>query len=152
MASYAVIAGKIADGAVDVTASLANDIVTSAKIGVGALMALYHQGGSATSWITAGSTNYAVADPIKIQCGAVAITLGVATASHSPLVTFPEAWKAGTVPIVVSVMGAWSGNLQYDIIHYATSVDNNSFNATVSRGVTSNAISMVVYWIAIGPE
>lgn len=99
-----------------------------------AILALRRQGGSATVWSTAGTTDYRPAAS-KIQCGAVAVGTG-ATAT----VTFPEAFAYAPV-VVVSPFDTGSGS---PTLH-ADSISASQV-AIYNGGQDGTAI-----WVAIGP-
>jgi hypothetical protein len=88
----AVIAGKLADGAVDTTARMANDIVDDTKVGNRVPQFYRRQGGDATDWSVSGTTTY-TPGAVRMQSGAVAMAL-VATFAVSVDVTFPVAFAA----------------------------------------------------------
>lgn len=95
------------------------------------------QGGSATIWSTAGTTNY-VTGNMSIQCGSCTFVTPNAT------VTFPKAFKYA--PVVY--LSHTSANC------YSTSVQNLSattFDARLYNTSGTAIYGVTMYWIAVGP-
>ena len=90
------------------------------------------QGGSATDWNTAGTTNYALTTA-KMQCGAASLDAG-------GVVTFPVAFSQK--PIVFLTTG--QGDAAYFSILTLSATQ-------FSVAQTSGTGAKVVFWIAIGP-
>jgi len=95
---------------------------------------LLRQGGSSTSWGTNGTTNY-TQTTITVQCGSISVA-----GSSSATVTFPQAFKTGTVPLVLV-----SANASADV--NATATCTAADTATVYNW---NASTRTISWIAIG--
>jgi hypothetical protein len=96
------------------------------------------QGGSATLWNTAGTTNYVPAKTI-IQCGAVAHT-----AASTDMVTFPIAFSH--IPIVL--VSCHNSNAY---IATAEVITATNFQAWAYKSADQSDVTATVYWIAVGP-
>lgn len=147
LAADAVVAGKIADGAVDITATLANNIVDDTKAGNRVPQFYRRQGGSATIWSTSGTTSH-TPTAVRMQAGCREWT-GGAIDTGVIAVTFPTAFAYA--PLVVTTI-------------YAASDAQNDITVAI-QGPTTTAVNLVwidtgggthtsvkINWLAIGPE
>jgi len=144
----AVIAGKIADGAVDVTASLANDIVDDTKVGNRVPQFYRRQGGSATDWTTPGTTER-TPTTVRMQGGSITVALGSADTVQSATVTFPVAFSQPPLVLVTIESG---GLVDQVLVAYSDSVSASAFLAVVRRTTSGTARNYTVHWLAIGAE
>jgi hypothetical protein len=147
LAADAVIAGKIADGAVDITASLANDIVDNTKVGNRVPQFTKRQGGSATNWATVGVTNYTPTTVVQ-QGGVVNVTIPNGEVTGETIVTFPDDFAY--TPIVIATLQAFgvvdlTALACYD--HTLTTV-----KIALLRSGTTGAVTVPVAWLAVGQE
>ncbi len=118
-----------------ITASdIADATITAAKL-ASAVLNLRRQGGSASNFATAGTTNYDEPYPL-FQCGSIA------GASGTMSVVFPTAFSE--VPTVVAI-GRGSGGV-FSGGYYLVSESTTGFNLQVSATNVPPSFS----WIAIG--
>lgn len=130
----AIAAGGLANGAVDATARLANNIVDDTKVGNRVPMFTRRQGGSSTSWTTQGTTSY-TPTTVKIQGGSRSCA-----ANTDTTITFPQAFAyAPLVLISFSNRSSWFA---------VWSISASQF--TVNNEFASEAHE--IDWIAIGQE
>jgi hypothetical protein len=141
MASNSVDASKIVDGSVG-TAELADGGTTYAKLAPGAGKLTNRQGGSATNWSTAGTTNY-VPTAVRNQCGVARVLVG----TQGIAVTFPVAFS--NVPIVV-ISEVENGNATTAFIT-VNNVTASGFTVYYHAAGTVPA-TFDATWLAIGPE
>jgi hypothetical protein len=137
LAADAVIAGKIADGAVDITASLANDIVDDTKVGNRVAQFYRRQGGSASDWSLGGTTTY-TPTTIRTQWGVLAI-------SGTTVLTFPTAFSDKPVVLVSFKHGTNEG------FAYLTAVSATQITIEC-RDANGADVGGDAHWLAIGPE
>lgn len=108
------------------------------------------QGGSASDWSTAGTTNYTPGGS-KIQAGSVAVTFSSSETSNLSTVTFPEAFT-GKPLVFLSLYNNGSSTGRKVV----PTIESISASQVQIRGVvadgddTSNTYD--VYWIAFGAE
>jgi hypothetical protein len=133
----AVVAGKIADGGVSATGELANDIVDDTKVGNRVPQFYRRQGGSATDWTSAGTTDR-TPTTVRMQAGALT-PAGAATA-----VTFPAAFS--DKPVVFAQVLA---NAAFAVVDSVTA-SGCTLNAVNAAGTP--LIGATVFWLAIGAE
>lgn len=138
IANGAVTAGKIANGGVDTTARLANDIVDDTKVGNRVPQFYRRQGGSATNWNTPGSTTY-TPTMVRMQAGANA-TAG----SGSVAITFPTAFSYS--PLVSLTVVSDQG-----VFLWLSGVSATGFTVN-AESPTGVPMATVFHWLAIGPE
>jgi hypothetical protein len=134
----AIPAGGLADGAVNTTAKLANDIVDDTKAGDRVPQFYRRQGGSATDWNTDGATNYTP--------GAVRMQAGIITcnANGNTVITFPVAFSAKPLVLWGWTFGGTPSWLSVAALPTASGFTiNNSSPSIATNGV---------WWVAIGPE
>jgi hypothetical protein len=143
----AIPAGGLADGAVNTTAKLANDIVDDTKVGNRVPQFYRRQGGSSTNWSTAGTTNY-TPGAVRMQAG----VLDVGKTYTEGTVTFPVAFSQPPIVLVTLSGGVDIVNNRYEC---ATSVvvapAANSFWYAVAYSAAPSS-SFIMSWLAIGPE
>lgn len=136
LATGAVTAGKIANGGVDTTARLANDIVDDTKVGERVPQFYRRQGGHGTDWSVAGTTAY-TPGPVRMQSGTRAIAEGGTTItfptafSDTPQV-FAQPYMANLTPVVALLTASGFKLSLYD--HLGESYAGTAF------------------WLAAGPE
>ena len=144
LASDAVTQPKIGPLAVGAT-EIALNAVDDTKVGNRVPMVTRRQGGSATEWAVAGSTNYTLA-AVKIQCGLIYVGNVGAGASASVAVTFPQAFAYSPVALVT--------NQRYDSTDKISLMASPS-STTLSIYATNHGSStelVNVFWFAMGPE
>lgn len=148
IAANAVIAGKLADGSVDTTARLANDIVDDTKVGnrVAALTA--RQGSSANNWNTAGATNQTVTT-VRMEAGTATVPITAGNTSGTLAITLPTAFSFAPI-IFLAPTGATPPS-DFQAV-FSDSVAAGSFNITAYRTGTTGTVNITVQWLAIGPE
>lgn len=141
-------AGGLANGAVDTTARLSDDIVTDAKAGHRIGKFSNRQGGSTTGWIFTGTTNYVPTD-VLVQMGAIQWT-GVAAAQGQISVTFPTAFTYQPLVFLIvdepsagGIMTCWVDSI------LAGGTGFTAKWSDVGGVFTHTAVQM--YWLAIGP-
>lgn len=150
LAPDSVIAGKIADGAVDDPDILAAEIIDETKIGTRAIVARERQGGDPVHWGVEGSTDYVIPGRVRIQCGATRWTGSLATSGNME-VTFPEdVWFGGTPIVLINHLGSIQVS---HIIMFSTQPSSNKFSMYWEMESGASAITELDFqWIAIGPE
>jgi hypothetical protein len=137
----AIPAGGLADGAVNATAKLANDIVDKTKLGNGAIQFPNRQGGHAANWSTAGTTSYTPTMTI-LQTGVIEVL----NTDTQVTITFPS--EFGEIPLIQVTPGG-GGTYFIPII--------NSITATqcvvdIFRLAGSTLTSGKLFWQAMGEE
>jgi hypothetical protein len=139
-------AGGLADGAVNTTAKLANNIVDDTKVGARVTQLYRRQGGNASNWATPGTTSYTPAR-VREQVGAVQWT-GTAAFQGTVDITFPVAFS-GTP--IVQVQAFFSGSTEYFVVHPGD-ITGSGFRIywRTFTGLTRTAVELS--WRAIGPE
>jgi len=153
IADDAVDTEHIADGAVD-TAQIADDAVDYAQAGERILKLYARQGGSATDWNTAGSTNYTPTNVI-VQMGSVDVTVSAPNFFATQSVSFPVAFSAHPL-VFVTRAGAGAGTNVGDLTTVSfqanAGTEEQNFTVRVERDVDDNTSTVTVFWVAIGPE
>jgi hypothetical protein len=129
--------GGLADGAVNTTAKLANDIVDDTKAGNRVPQFYRRQGSNAADWSQAGSTNY-TPTAVRMQGGAA-----VSGAAAGLAITFPVAFSQ--VPVVLAIATGIVAFATVDLIS-ATGCTISCWNTTPARVAPS------FFWLAIGSE
>lgn len=104
------------------------------------------QGGSATSWITAGTTNYSPARSL-IQVGVVSGTSGSSVNNVSVSVTFPQAFS--NTPIIMVTEFKTGGHYTWQI--HITAASTTGFTVQIYFDTTYTSEPVLVQWLAIGP-
>jgi hypothetical protein len=144
LAADAVIAGKIANYAVDTTPCLANDIVDDTKVGNRVAQIFRRQGGHASNWSNPGATTY-TPTMVRIQTGVIEWT-GSSSPVGSKAITFPVSFSFSP-NVVVSADATPGVDTAYAFTYLLT-----SGGVTIGWKCDSNRTSVVLHWIAIGPE
>jgi len=150
VANGGITTAKIADGAVT-TDKIADDAVTTDKIGNEIVPLIGRQGGSATDWDVAGTTDYSVGE-VAMQAG---VASGVMTTGDNVVtmdsIVFPVAFA--NQPIVTALVRMRESGYSFDIVSAGASTTEVQFTLRNSNGanVPSN-IDFVVNWLAIGPR
>ncbi len=134
LAAGAVTAGKLANGAVDTTARMANDIVDDTKVGNRVLALPRRQGGDAANWAVQGTTTYTPTN-VRMQVGS--LEMGN---SGTWTVTFPQAFS--NRPIVT--FNTYRG----DYLPFGAGTPTASGFSVEKSDITAD----ILFWIAIGPE
>jgi hypothetical protein len=124
-----------------VTAIGANKVLVSMLNGI----ALNRQGGSATEWDTAGTSNYTPTTN-KIQVGTITATWGSNTPMVAVSVTFPVAFTYK--PIILLSIDTNSGTETFSYWLYSTSASAFTVRC-YHAGV--DPTSTIIRWLAIGP-
>lgn len=108
-------------------------------LSVGASKVTNRQGGDENTWITAGTTNYALSSA-RIQVGCIS-----SSGTNEVMVTFPVAFATGTYPLVfITVIYNLSG-AYYEL----SSITNTGFGITVYND-NGEKLGRNVQWLAIG--
>ena len=128
----AVTTAKINNAAVT-TAKLATDSVDDTIAGNRVAVLARRQGGDATDWVSAGTTNYTPTG-VRIQCGSISVPSGVTTT-----VTFPVAFSGR--PLVFATV--WTSDASVGVINST---------ATQCQLAQNTGGTRVMFWLAIGPE
>jgi len=147
LATGAVTAGTIANGAVDATARLANDIVDDTKVGNRVPAIPWRYGGGA-SWPTAGTTGYAVSN-VRMQCGVATVTIsaGQQDGTLAIMLTAPF----GATPIVLASLQSTNG--AEDLVMWSAYAGSAaSVTLQAYRAGTSGEATVTMAWLAIGQE
>ncbi len=127
----AIPAGGLADGSVDTTARLANDVVDDTKVGNRVPALTRRQGGSATNWSTPGTTAY-TPTAVRMQAGRCE------AAGAQLVINFPVAFSAYPLVLITSNVPSFPGAV---------------FGASESLAtVTGLEAGVIITWLAIGPE
>jgi len=143
----AIPAGGLANGAVDATARLANDIVDDSKIGNRVPAIPWRYGGGA-SWPTAGTTGYAVSN-VRMQCGVATVTIsaGQQDGTLAIMLTAPF----GATPIVLASLQSTNG--AEDLVMWSAYAGSAaSVTLQAYRAGTSGEATVTMAWLAIGQE
>ena len=141
-----VAAAGIADGAVTAD-KIAADSVDDTKAGNRVPQFYRRQGGSATEWSTAGTSNY-TPGAVRMQAGTINVAIGNGDNYGSTAVTFPVAFSYK--PVIVLNASSSSTTVIYSPV--SDSIAADTFTARLGRDTTSGDVTIAVYWIAIGPE
>jgi len=135
---------KIADANVT-TAKVADDAIDDAKIGARVVALRRRQGGDSQNWSTQGTNNYTPGYP-KIQCGTMRVTFSAHFQAEA-VVTFPQPFASGSVPIIL--VTNFAGNFMTG--SYAISNSNGKIYAQTGNGAIIST-STDLFWVAIGEE
>jgi hypothetical protein len=147
IAALAIIAGKIANGGVDTTDRLANDIVDDTKVGNRVPQLRRRQGGSATDWSVQGSSNY-TPTAVWMQPGVSRVTINTPDSFGFVDITFPVAFSGE--PMVLGSIRNVSGEIQGD--WYFSNHTASTMRITVVRAGISGTSIYDITWLAIGSE
>ena len=122
------------------TALINNNAVTSSKLAYG--LVYQRQGGNATNWYTAGTTNYSSPNTgnTNIQVGSIAVS----TASDQ-VVTFPVAFT--NAPIVTATVAQAASNNAWCAVN---SVTNTGFKIRTFNTSGTQIYTETANWIAVG--
>jgi len=138
----AIPAGGLADGAVNTTAKLANDIVDDTKVGNRVPQFYRRQGGDPTNWDIPGVNDY-TPGAVRMQGGCAQWT-GSLASTGIKVVTFPVAFSAKPI-VIVSVNG-----------NYQITADMASCTTTTVtlewRTNGAQQTNVEIFWFAIGTE
>lgn len=148
IASDAVTTVKILDANVT-TAKVADDAIDDTKVGNRVPQFYRRQGGSATDWTSQGTTTF-TPTTVRMQAGAGRATWpGSSAPTNALVITFPQAFKAGTVPQVY--VQSYNNVLAFGC---AVSATNTGFSAyLVALGTNPSAGTQAdLTWFAIGDE
>jgi hypothetical protein len=133
-----VLTGDVTVTAGNVTAIGASKVLATMLGGVTA----NRQGGSATDWAIAGSTNYAPTSS-NIQVGVLAFSFAGSQVTDTEALTFPVAFSAK--PIVLVSASSSTADIRITASAITSSGCTFSFFADVA------VVAVSAYWIAIGP-
>ena len=136
-------AGGLANGAVDTTARLADDIVTDAKAGDRVIQMSRRQGGNSGQWDSPGTTTYTPADVLQ-QVGTLNLVFS-SSSSATVTVTFPLSF-VGT-PLVLAVASVNSPPILISI-GVITSTQVTLQGDTLDGSSISDTV--VISWFALG--
>jgi len=127
------------------TKGIEDDAVDDTKLGDRAIQFRRRQGGSATNWSTAGTTDRT---PAKVRSQAGAVSVGTINAGNDAgtTITFPEAFS--DVPLVVAV--AKLGSL-IPVVVIVGAVSTTQAQLWAFN-VGTSSLSVSINWWAIGPE
>lgn len=147
LATGAVTAGTIANGAVDATARLANDIVDDTKVGNRVPAIPWRYGGGA-SWPTAGTTGYQVSN-VRMQCGVTTVTISAGQQDGTQAITLTAPF--GATPIVLASLQSTNG--AEDLVMWSAYAGSaGSVTLQAYRAGTTGEATVTMAWLAIGPE
>jgi len=141
----AIPAGGLANGAVDATARLANDIVDDTKVGNRVPQFIRRQGGDASNWAYPGAGNY-TPGAVRMQGGVQNVFLADGETSGSTAITFPVAFS---MPPIVLVSVCMDGVAYRATIAYPV---GSGVTLMAYRDTGSGAVWVTLHWLAIGPE
>jgi len=152
IADVNVTTGKLADGAVT-TAKLAADSVDDTIAGNRVPQFYRRQGGSATIWAAAGSTNYTPTS-VRMQAGQVTVVVAANNPNGTTTVTFPVAFSNHPLVFVTLYDAVNGGGPTVDAVRIrAYSNSNSQVDITVDMEIdVSHITTYTVNWLAIGPE
>ena len=136
----AIPAGGLADGAVNTTAKLANDIVDDTKAGDRVPQFYRRKGGSASDWGGVPGANNYTPGPVRMQGGIVTVTSTSGTA-----VTFTVAFAG--VPLVFFQMQT-NGQLFCALVALSANGFTVGLWDRLGNAITGSDVS----WFAVGPE
>lgn len=110
----------------------------------------HREGGSATNWITAGTTDYTYLANVVIQMGVATVTFTESDMSAEVTVTFPVAFKY-TPAIFLAGCVSTDGFSQQRAHGVLRSPTATNF---VMMGVmpTAGSVTTTIPWLAIGPK
>jgi hypothetical protein len=132
--------------------TIADEGVTAAMAGAGVPVLTNRQGGSATNWATAGTTNYSTsAINILMQSGVVSGTVDSgASIEILPNITFPVAFSQP--PVVVATISSEFTSVSFVVnqINTVTSSLVQFIIATSDGANVGSDTDFTVNWIAIG--
>jgi len=143
LAASAVIAGKIATGGVSATAQLADDVVDDTKVGNRVMKLTRRQGGNASAWATAGSTNYTPTG-VLMQVGRE-----WSSASADVTVTYPTPFS--NTPLIFCQVE----DPIVDMDHHYHIVFTSKITTGFTMGMYNELgarVNAQFSWMAIGPE
>lgn len=112
--------------------------------------ALVHrrQGGSATDWATAGTTNYTPGEAF-VQVGAVSVSFTSGTGSQA--VTFPVAFSG--IPVVLLTVDNAASSTKRKLLATIETVSASSLTIRIyMTDESTSSSSATVYWLAVGPS
>lgn len=136
---------QIADGAIDLAHMSANSVDSSQYVdgsidqehlSDGASKVIKRQGGDASSWKVAGTSNYTPTSA-KIQCGSI-------ECNQSAVITWPEAFSDTPVVFAIAIDSTFAA--------IRASTVSSTGCTFVSQGHDGSLVSTYIYWLAIGPE
>jgi len=137
-------AGGLADGAVDTTARLANNIVDDTKVGDRVPQFYRRKGGSSSDWDTGGTTNY-TPTTVRMQVGSDAWS-GSAASSGNKSITFPTSFSNNPI-VFVGIRNAAPSGFSIG----AANVSSSGFTFYWADDVSTRT-SVGFAWFAVGPE
>jgi len=146
----AVTTDKIIDDAVT-TDKIADEAVTAAKAGAGLPVLTRRQGGSATVWATAGTTDYTPANILE-QVGVRAVLIPNGQRTGSAVVTLPIAYDEAPFA-QVSILGAPSPAIPNDdvVMVWAEAAAGNQFTIQLrANSVVLATQTINVAWRTLG--
>lgn len=138
---------RVPDGGIGTT-QLAADSVTGDIVGDRVPQIHRRQGGSASNWITAGSTTYTPGD-VRMQVGSRTWS-GGAAASGSLSITFPVAFSEAPIVLVTLVEIPVASTLE--IIVGITNVTTTGFDIRWLDVGANTHVAVQFTWQAIGSE
>lgn len=136
------------DGAQIPTAGIEDDAVDDSKVGSRVPMLVKRQGGHATSWATAGNTDY-TPTAVKMQVGTKQWS-GSAASSGQIDVTLPAAYPGTDLPWASATASDPLINLAYIGGGGVEEIDTISFTWNTIDGSTTTLFQ--IYWQCMGEE
>jgi hypothetical protein len=133
------------------TALLANDSVDDTKAGNRVPQFYRRQGGDASNWASAGTTNY-TPGTVRMQGGVRAVTIANGQAQGAAGITFPQTFSNTPIVLVSAQHDISATDLPEVYAGAGTDLDYASVNVYARRAGTSGALTINVHWLAIGPE
>jgi len=136
------------------------DVINYSRVGQGIIQLLQRQGGSATVWETAGTTDYdlrpSTAPKIKAYAGCVAINVLMGANAATAVITFPSAFAyfpMTWVSFQFATVGA-IGGIPYRPVCSALGGSTTQVTIEIAYpvGNLDGAASSTVNWLTIGPE
>jgi hypothetical protein len=137
-------AGSYGAGTIPATA-FATGAIATALAAINGVVVTKRQGGSATHWDTAGTTNYTVTN-VGMQCGIVSMVVPE-TGFREEVITYGTEYAYNPVCWIqpARVGGGLTAAMYFQIVSYDKS------GMTIRVDGTGGAITIPVMWFAVGP-
>jgi len=132
------------------TSHMAADAVDDTIAGNRVARLVRRQGGHATNWSTAGSTDYTPTG-VLMQCGSNSATIGAGFDEASSIVTFPVAFSGKPVVLVTEQYTDSTSSINTSYYIDVTSASAFQLYARLDAAAVST-VQVGYFWLAIGPE